>query len=109
MTLFCLPESDIRDLTGVSPFAAAFKARKARSMRWRTLARRALRRIRAALEIFHQAIVTAKMRRLRHEMLLYTGPRGELIAPSDPQRQDPSQDLLKFPQRPLILGEKWDY
>ena len=66
MALFYSPENDIRDLTGVSPFAAAFKARKARSMRLRTLARRALRRTRAVLEILHQAIVTAKMRRLVH-------------------------------------------
>jgi hypothetical protein len=105
MPLFYSSENDIRDLTGVNPFAAAFKTRKARPMRWRTLARRAFRRTSAAIEILHQAIVIAKTRRLRHEMLLYIGPR----APRDPQSHSLNQDLLKFPQRPLILGEKWDY
>jgi hypothetical protein len=80
-----------------------------RALRFRKLARRALRRTRAALAMLHQAIVTAKMRRLRREMLLYTGPRGDLISPPDSHNHGTERDLLKFPQRPLILGEKWDY
>jgi hypothetical protein len=109
MAIFYSPQNEIRDLTGVSPFPAAFRVRKIRSRRLRTLARRALRRTRLALATLHRAIVIAKMRRLRLEMMLYAGPRDELISSFDPQSHRPERDLLKFPQRPLILGEKWDY
>jgi hypothetical protein len=109
MAIFYSPQNEIRDLTGVSPFPAAFRVRKIRSRRLRTLARRALRRTRLALATLHQAIVTARTRRLRREMMLYAGTRDELISPLDTQSHSPELDLLKFPQRPLILGEKWDY
>jgi hypothetical protein len=59
--------------------------------------------------MLHQAIVTARTRRLGREMMLNTGTRDELISPFDTQSHGPERDLLKFPQRPLILGEKWDY
>jgi|ERR1700743_631551 hypothetical protein len=109
MAVFYSPQSEVRELTGVSPFPIASMPRKTRSRRLRGLARRALRRTRAVFAILHQAIVTAKLRRLRREMLLYTGPRGELISPSEPQGHAADRDLLKYPQRPLILSEKWDY
>jgi hypothetical protein len=108
MAISYSPENETRDLTGVSPSPAAFRARKMRSRRWRGLARRAIRRTIAALDILHRAIVSAKTRRLRREMMLYADT-PEMLSLSDPQRHGRDQDLLKFPQRPLILGEKWDY
>jgi hypothetical protein len=72
------------------------------------LARRAIRRTIAALDILHRAIVTAKTRRLRREMMLYADTPDEMLSP-DASGSGPDRDLRKFPQRPLILGEKWDY
>jgi hypothetical protein len=109
MTLSYSPEDVTRDLTGVSPSPAAFSARKMPSRRWRGLARRAIRRTFAALDILHRTIVAAKMRRLRREMMmLHADTPDELLSP-DAAGSGPNRDLLKFPQRPLILGEKWDY
>jgi hypothetical protein len=58
----------------------------------------ARRKISAALQTLHRAIVAAKLRRLRNELMLhrYTHARVEF-------------DAAKFPQRPLILGDKWDF
>jgi hypothetical protein len=66
--------------------------------RLRGLVRPALGRIIAAFRIVHQAIVTAKLRRLRRELTFRVGPRV-----------DPDEDGAKFPQQPLILGDKWDF
>jgi hypothetical protein len=108
MTLSYSPEDVTRDLTGVSPSPAAFSARKMPSRHWRGLARRAIRRTIAALDILHRAIVAAKTRRLRREIMLYADTPDEMLSP-DAAGSGPDRDLLKFPQRPLILGEKWDY
>jgi hypothetical protein len=108
MAMSYSPEHETRELTGVSPSPAAFRARKMRSRRWRGLARRAIRRTIAALDILHRAIVTAKTRRLRREMMLYADTPDEMLSP-DALGSGADRDLLKFPQRPLILGEKWDY
>jgi hypothetical protein len=102
-------QNEVRELTGVSPLAAVSKTWKPRALRFRKPARRALRRTRAIFAILHQAIVAAKLRRLRREMLLYTGSRGELISSPELQSHSADRDVLKYPQRPLILGEKWDY
>jgi len=66
-----------------------------------TSIRKAFRRAGTVLTIFHRAIVRAKLRRLPSEWLLrkdYTD-----MLPPEPQ------DVTKFPQRPLILGDKWDF
>src|SRR5262245_34686278 len=58
------------------------------------LAFRAPRKLIAALKVLHRAIVAAKLRRLRHELML---------------RRAPAEfDAAQFPQRPLMLGDKWD-
>jgi hypothetical protein len=108
MAISCSPEGEIRELTGVSPSPAVFGAGRLHSRRWRGLARRAVRRGIAALEILHQAIVTARTRRLRRETMLHADTRDEVLSP-DAAGSNGDRDLLKFPQRPLILGEKWDY
>jgi hypothetical protein len=108
MAISYSPENETRDLTGLRPSPAAFGTRKMPSRRWRGLARRVIRRTIAALDILHRAIVTAKTRRLRREMMLYADTPDEMLSP-DAAGSGRDRDLLKFPQRPLILGEKWDY
>jgi hypothetical protein len=61
---------------------------------------RAVARLAAAFKIIHRAIVTAKLRRLRSELMCHGGYLYE--QPSD-------QDAAKIPQAPLILGDKWDF
>jgi hypothetical protein len=70
--------------------AGKYRAREIHLKRLRVLARRAGSRVRAALGVIHKAIVTAKMRRVQRELMFHT------------------KDIGDFPQRPLILGDKWD-
>ena len=59
-----------------------------------------LKLIGRAFRTLHQAIVRAKLRRLRSE-LMFRQDYSELFPPE--------QDATKFPQRPLVLGDKWDF
>jgi hypothetical protein len=59
--------------------------------RLRVLARNGWSRVGAALTMVHNAIVAAKTRRLQHELTFHT------------------HELSNIPQRPLILGDKWDF
>jgi hypothetical protein len=61
---------------------------------------RLARRVGAAFRLLHRSIVTAKVRRLQSEML-FRRDYSDLSAPE--------QDATKFPQQPLILGDKWDF
>jgi hypothetical protein len=58
------------------------------------------RRIGIAFRLLHRAIVRAKLRRLSGE-LLFRRDYSEML-PLD-------EDATKFPQRPLVLGDKWDF
>ena len=53
-----------------------------------------------AFRTLHRAIVRAKLRRLQSE-LMFRQDYGKLFPPE--------QDVAKFPQRPLVLGDKWDF
>src|SRR5262245_20637524 len=57
---------------------------------------RARRKISTALKTLHRAIVAAKLRRLRNELMLHRSTKARV-----------GFDAAKFPQRPLILGGKW--
>jgi len=46
----------------------------------------------------HRAIVKAKLRRLRNELICRGGYVSEKYS-----------DASKFPQAPMILGDKWDF
>jgi hypothetical protein len=59
---------------------------------------RATRKISAALKAMHCAIVTARLHRLRHELMLHRSARTRV-----------EFDAAKFPQRPMALGDKWDF
>lgn len=59
-------------------------------------------RIGTGLRTFHGAIVQAKLRRCE---MLFRPDYDEMFPPD----QDMTKDPTKFPQRPLILGDKWDF
>ena len=59
---------------------------------------RVRRRIVAALKVVHRAIVAAKLRRLRNELMLHRSTAGHR-----------ELDAGKYPQCPMVLGEKWDF
>jgi hypothetical protein len=61
---------------------------------------RAVQRLRDALSTMHRAIVTAKMQRLRNE------PAFRIDGYDEPSR---GEDAARYPQQPLILGDKWDF
>jgi hypothetical protein len=61
---------------------------------------RLFRRIGVAFRLLHRSIVRAKLRRLRSE-LLFRRDYSEML-PLE-------KDVSKFPQRPLVLGDKWDF
>jgi hypothetical protein len=58
------------------------------------------RRTGAALGLLHQAVVSAKLR-CAHRQLRCRHDYDELL--------ESEHDLRRLPQRPLILGDKWDF
>jgi hypothetical protein len=73
-------------------------------------ARRTVSRTSAIFKIVHQAIVTAKTRRLQHELMFHAGWRDDWSFQSHSHESyDADAGGAKFPQRPLILGDKWDF
>jgi hypothetical protein len=89
MTVFYSHQDPLRDLSRLSGIASSWLAF---ARRVGAFARRAAGRTGTAFKILHRAVVTAKTRRLERELTFPTG----------------SHDAAKFPQLPLILGEKWD-
>jgi len=61
-------------------------------------AARATRKISRAFKTLHRAIVAAKLHRLRNELMLHRSARARIKFDAD-----------KFPQRPMALGDKWDF
>jgi hypothetical protein len=84
MTLLQLRDDGLRAFTGEGRLALT----------------RALQRLWAALRTMHRSIVAARLRRLRNEPAFridgYDGPRR-------------AEDAARYPQQPLILGDKWDF
>jgi uncharacterized protein (DUF1684 family) len=79
--------------------------------RLRVLARKINSHIRAALSTMHQAIVAAKMRRIRRELIFHGGFAGSPDEWSRSKLRDepgPDHDIRNFPQTPMILGDNWD-
>jgi hypothetical protein len=109
MTLFYSHEDQFRDLTGASqsgrPSSWQMLATSLRRHAWR-----ALRRTGATLKIMHEAAITARMRRVERELMFQNGSYDRWFCESDaPQSQPSDKDAVKFPQRPLLLGDKWDF
>jgi hypothetical protein len=90
MTLLHLHHGDVRGL-----------GREQRFPLWQ-----ALRRIGAAFSALHRGIVGAKLRHAQSE-LLFRGDCNELLHPG--QDAPSASELRNFPQRPLLLGDKWDF
>ena len=79
--------------------------------RLRVLARKITGHVRAALTAIHEAIVAAKMRRIRRELIFHGGFAGSHDEWSRSKwREGPGSDhdIKNFPQTPMILGDKWD-
>jgi len=55
-----------------------------------------------AVWLVRRAIVAAKLRRLRGELICRGGLRVGVCA-------GPVADAARWPQAPLILGDKWDF
>ena len=69
---------------------------------------RAIKRLGNAFKMIHRAIAAAKIRRLRNELMLHADSY-ENWAHADRHEGSAEKDGTKFPQRPLILGDKWDF
>jgi hypothetical protein len=104
MTLFYSHQDRFADLTGAIQSRIAVPSRQMQTKRLRRLARRVLSRVGAALGVIHQAIVTAKTRRLARELMFRPDAYDEWS-----REPGPDKDAAKLPQRPLILGDKWDF
>jgi hypothetical protein len=79
--------------------------------RLRVLARKMGSHLRAALTTLHEAIVAAKMRRIRRELIFHAGFAGSHDEWSRSKWREGSgsgHDIKDFPQTPMILGDKWD-
>ena len=61
---------------------------------------RAAARLTAILKAIHESIVAAKTRRLQRELMFHADSGDEPLC---------GQDVGKIPQRPMILGDKWDF
>lgn len=61
-------------------------------------AARATRKLTAAFKALHRAIVAAKLHRLRNELMLHRHDHAGV-----------EPDAGRVPQRPAILGDKWDF
>jgi len=108
MTLFYSHEDRFAGLTGANRSRIVLPSRQIHVRRLRRFARHAVSRIGAALGTLHQAIVTAKTRRLARELMFRPQAYDDWSGGLDRQ-PDPAQDATKLPQRPLILGDKWDF
>jgi hypothetical protein len=64
------------------------------------IAARAFRRLGKFFRVLHRAIVRAKLRRLRNELMWRGG---------DTAGQCCEHDATRLPQAPMILGDKWDF
>jgi hypothetical protein len=61
---------------------------------------RLLRRVFIVCRLLHRGIVRARLRLLHSELLFRRDYSAMLPL---------EEDATKFPQRPLILGDKWDF
>ena len=76
--------------------------------RLRVLARKINSHVRAALTTIHQAIVAAKMRRIRRELIFHAGSHDEWSRSKWHEGPGSGHELKNLPQTPMILGDKWD-
>ena len=63
----------------------------------------------AALKTVHQAIVAAKTRRLQRELMFHTDFGSQALDEIVGDRPLTAEEAARLPQRPMILGDKWDF
>jgi hypothetical protein len=68
---------------------------------------RTLKRVRRALRRLHRAIAAAKLRRIRNELMFHRRAHHWAQTPAPAGLEE--NDTAKYPQRPLVLGDKWDF
>jgi hypothetical protein len=73
-----------------------------------TLAR-ASARLAAMLKTIHEAIVAAKTRRRQPELMFHGDLGGESLDKIVDDRPLSAEEVAKVPQRPTVLGDKWDF
>jgi hypothetical protein len=66
------------------------------------------RRLRAALKVIHRQIAAAKINRLRNELMLHADTHADWARPHG-HAERPGTEAASYPQRPLFLGDKWDF
>ena len=99
---FCDPAGEGRSALSLLAWRAASRLHR--------LARRAMGRAGVVLGIIHRGIVTAKMRRLQRELLFHRGARDDgSVERRLHDVSGPDHDAAEFAQRPLLLGDKWDF
>ena len=109
MTLFYSHEDQFGVRTGASRSAQP-SSRQVFATSLRRFARRAISRTGAALKIMHRAVIAARMRRVERELMFQNGSYDRLFCEPDAlQSRQSGSDAVKFPQRPLILSDKWDF
>ena len=107
MSIFYSHRERFRATGGGSQFALATLVDIA-ARQLRVLARRVAGRAGAALGIIHRGIVDAKTRRLERELWLHAAVRDD-SRQRDTLDSGSDRDAAKFAQRPLLLGDKWDF
>jgi hypothetical protein len=70
---------------------------------------RALTWFAAAFSAIHEAIVAAKTRRLQRELMFHGDLGGEPFDKIVDDRPLSAEEVAKVPQRPTVLGDKWDF
>jgi hypothetical protein len=63
----------------------------------------------AALRTIHTSIVAAKTRRLERELMFHGDFGDEMLDKAVADQPLVAEDVAKLPQRPMILGDKWDF
>jgi hypothetical protein len=63
----------------------------------------------AALKTIHEAIVAAKTRRLRRELMFHGDLGSESLDEIVGERPLSAEEVAKLPQQPMVLGDKWDF
>jgi hypothetical protein len=109
MTAFCSHQHRLHELAaanGSSNVSSSWISAK----RLRALVRRVVIRMAAAFKITQQAVQTARIRRLAQELTPRPDAGDDRSSESPAYRnRRPDRDATKFPQRPLVLGDKWDF
>jgi hypothetical protein len=70
---------------------------------------RALAWLAAAFRTIHEAIVAAKTRRLQRELMFHGDLGSESLDEIVGERPLTAEEFAKLPQRPMVLGDKWNF